>query len=192
MAVSTMTRETKVVNELMLQKNYLTTTELAKLCGVSRFTIRNWIKQGRIKAVRTIGKQYRIPVSEAISFLETMHRETTDEPRNGLAAGALRHCWEYPQKTSCDNECKNCLIFGKESDYCFIVVRQFGKGVIRCQGDCLNCDYFGEFFGFYSESSQVEEPLDDKSKKTAVEKKKFLYNFAYSVGRGVHVLKRKE
>jgi len=192
MAVSTITRESRVVNELMLQKNYLTTTGLAKLCGVSRFTIRNWIKQGKIKAVRTIGKQYRIPVSKAMSFLETMHPEISHKAKKGLAPGALGHCWEYPQKTNCDNKCRNCLIHGKEIDYCFVVVRQFGKGVIRCQGDCLNCDYFGEFFGFYSKSSQVEEPLDDKSKKAAVEKKKILYNFAYNVGRGVHVLKRKE
>jgi len=191
MAVSTMTIEAGDVNELKLQKNYLTTTELAKLCGVSRFTIRNWIKQGKIKAIRTIGKQYRIQVSEAVSFLETLHLEISHKAKKGSALGVLGHCWEYSQKTNCDNKCRNCLIYGEKIDYCFVVVRQFGKGMIRCQGDCLNCDYFGDFFCFYSRSPQVKEPLDDKSKKAA-EKKKFLYNFAYSVGRGVNVLKRKE
>ncbi len=79
------------IDQTKLKKDHLTTTELAKLCGVSRFTIWNWIKQHKIKAVRTVGGQYRIPASEAISFLETCHKA-----RKSLAPGALGHCWEYP------------------------------------------------------------------------------------------------
>ncbi|MHC4172281.1 MAG: MerR family transcriptional regulator [Planctomycetota bacterium] len=180
------------IDQTKLKKDHLTTTELAKLCGVSRFTIWNWIKQQKIKAVRTVGGQYRIPASEAISFLEILHLETSHKAWKSLAPGALGHCWEYPEKTNCDNRCRDCLIHRTDVDYCFIVVRRFGKGVIRCQGDCLNCDYFAEFFGFYNESSQAEKPYDEKSKKTTAEKKSFLYNFAYGVGRSVHVLKRKE
>ena len=180
------------IDKIKFEKDYLTTTELAKLCGVSRFSIINWVKQGKINTIKTIGGKYRIPVTKAISFLESLHCQTSHKTKNGLASDALVHCWEYPQKTNCDNRCIDCLIHGRQVDYCFIVVRQFGKGVIRCQGDCLNCDYFGEFFGFYSESSQAEAPSDEKSEKTTTAKKKFLYNFAYGVGRGVHVLKRKE
>lgn len=181
-----------IIDKIKFEKDYLTTTELAKLCGVSRFTIINWVKQGKINTIKTVGGKYRIPVTEAISFLESLHCQTSHKTENGLAPDALGHCWEYPQKTNCDNRCRDCLIYGRGVDYCFIVVRQFGNGVIRCQGDCLNCDYFGEFFGFYSEISQAEEPSDEKSEKTTTAKKKFLYNFAYGVGRGVHVLKRKE
>ncbi len=36
------------------RSGYMTTTKLASLCGVSRFTIINWIKRGRIKAIRTV------------------------------------------------------------------------------------------------------------------------------------------
>ena len=84
------------IDQTKLKKDHLTTTELAKLCGVSRFTIWNWIKQHKIKAVRTVGGQYRIPASEAISFLETLHLETCHKARKSLAPGALGHCWEYP------------------------------------------------------------------------------------------------
>jgi excisionase family DNA binding protein len=165
----------------------MTTTELARLCGVSRFTIINWTNRGKIRASRTVGRHYRIPVSEAMSFLETFRNE-----KKGVASGSSGHCWEYLQKTNCDKECRNCLIYRREVDYCFEVVRQFGKGVICCKGDCLNCGYFEEFFSFYRKRTQLEEPYDKKSKKATKEKKNFMYNFAYGVGRGVNVLKRKE
>ncbi|MBW7989853.1 MAG: helix-turn-helix domain-containing protein [Planctomycetes bacterium] len=41
----------------------MTTTELAKLCGVSRFTIINWINRGKIRTNKTVGGHSRIPVS---------------------------------------------------------------------------------------------------------------------------------
>lgn len=192
MVNSTVREKPMTIDKIKLEKDYLSTTELAKLCGVSRFTIINWANKGKINAFKTVGGKYRIPVTEAISFLESLHWQTSHKNKNDLAPNTLGHCWEYPRRTNCDNRCKDCLMHGREVDYCFIVVRQFGKGVIRCQGDCLNCEYFGEFFGFYSEGSQAEEPYDEKSKKTTTEKNNFLYNFAYSIGRGVHVLKRKE
>jgi len=184
-------KEIMTDDETKLQKNYLTTTELGRLCGVSRFTIRNWTKRGKIRAVKTVGRQYRIPVSEAISFLETLHFEAYHKDESGLTPGSLRHCWEYPEKTNCDKKCRDCLIHGRDIDYCFMVVRQFGKGVIRCKGDCLDCDYFGEIFGSCSKTTPVKEPCDKKSKEATIEKRNFLCSFAYSVGRGVHVLKER-
>jgi len=44
-----MLKETITKNKINLRKDCLTTTELAKLCGVSRFTIINWVNQGKIR-----------------------------------------------------------------------------------------------------------------------------------------------
>lgn len=183
-AISTTKKEVVRHGKSNPRSGYLTTTELARLCGVSRFTIINWTNKGKIRANRTVGRHYRIPVSEAMSFLETLRSE-----KKGLASGSSGHCWEYLQKTNCDKECSNCLIYRREVDYCFEVVRQFGKGVISCKGDCLNCGYFVDVFSFYRERTQLEEPYDKKSKKATKGKKDFLYNVAYGVGRGVNVLK---
>ncbi len=61
------------------QRNgYLTTTEFAKLCGVSRFTIINWAKQGRIKTIKTVGGHYRIPEMEALNLLKTYNQRNKD------------------------------------------------------------------------------------------------------------------
>jgi excisionase family DNA binding protein len=163
------------------RKEYLTTTELAKFCGVSRFTILSWIDKGKISTIRTVGGKHRIPVSEAISFLETLQRKNSPKEKKVTTSGALGHCWEYLQKTNCERECKNCLIYGREIDYCFVVVRQFGKGVIRCMGDCLSCGYFERFFGSHSKSGTLEETSDAKSAEVATDKKNFLDNFIYDI-----------
>jgi len=179
------------IDKNKLNKDFLSTTELARLCGVSRFTVINWVNKGKINTLKTIGGKNRIPATEAIAFLESMHCQASHETENDLAPDTMGHCWEYPRKTNCDNRCAGCLIYGREVDYCFIVARQFGKGVIHCEGDCLKCEYFGEFFGVYSEDSQAREQSDENGKSAATAKTNFLYNFAYGIGRGVHGLKKK-
>ncbi len=68
-------------NGIKDRSGYMTTTELSRLCGVSRFTIINWIKRGRIKVIKTVGNHYRIPESEALSLLNTIE-EKKDAPKN--------------------------------------------------------------------------------------------------------------
>ena len=187
-----MRKEDITVEKTKRKKNYLTTTELAEFCGVSSFTVRNWINRGKIRTIRTVGNQHRIPASEAISFLETLHGKTFHNDKKALTSGLLGHCWEHTQKTNCDKECGDCLIYGREIDYCFVVVRQFGKEIIRCKGNCLNCGYFKEFFSIYGKRERPEEACDEKSEETAGEKKNFLHHFAYGVGHGVHQLNQRD
>ena len=91
-------------DESKRRSGYMTTTELARLCGVSRFTIINWTKQGRIKAIRTVGKHYRIPVSEALSLLKTFGRK-----EKAVASGLPEHDEPQVQTTNDDEDCGNCL-----------------------------------------------------------------------------------
>lgn len=161
----------------------MTTTELAKFCGVSRFTILNWIEKGKINTIRTVGGRHRIPVAEAISFMETLQRKVTNKKKKVTTSGSLGHCWEYLQKTNCEKQCKNCLIYGRDMDYCFVVVRQFGKRVIRCMGDCLSCSYFEKFFGSQSKLAEIEDARGREPTEAIVRKEDFFNNFAYDIGR---------
>ena len=120
------------------RNGYLTTTEFARLCGVSRFTIINWANQGKIKAIRTAGKHYRIPESEALSLLRTF-----EEKKEVGASDLGGHCQATKQDPGSEGECRNCL------------------------------------------------PDKQKGKHAKVKKKKFLYNFGYGIGRGVHILKER-
>jgi len=179
-----MLKETITKNKVIMRNDCLTTTELAKLCGVSRFTIINWVNRGKIETMKTVGGHCRIPVTEAISFYETFHKE-----KIGATSESFCRCWEYPHKTNCDRECKNCLLYGSRINYCFVVVRELGKEVIHCKGDCLNCSYFEEFFSSYRKSERSNETHEAKGEKTAQDKKSFLYNVVYGVGRGIQEVK---
>ncbi len=86
------------------RSGYMTTTELARLCGVSRFTIINWVKQGKIKVIKTVGRHCRIPVSEALSLLRTL-----SEKKKASTFGLGRHCRQQTPTTNGNEECGNCL-----------------------------------------------------------------------------------
>jgi len=91
-------------DESKRRSGYMTTTELARLCGVSRFTIINWVKQGRIKVIRTAGRHCRIPVSEALSLLRTFGKNKKPSP------SVLKEpCRQQVPMPDDDEECRNCL-----------------------------------------------------------------------------------
>jgi excisionase family DNA binding protein len=181
-----MLKEAIAKNKVSLRKDSLTTTELAKLCGVSRFTIINWINRGKMRTMKTAGGHFRIPVSEAISFYETFYKGKGD-----LKTKSLCLCWEYPQKTNCNKVCKGCLLYKSRINYCFVVVREFGEELIRCEGDCLNCDYFEEFFSSYGNNARPSETHKAKGVNVAKDKKNILYDVVYRLGRGVQGVKGK-
>lgn len=52
------------------QKSYLTTGEIAKILHVSRVTVYNWIKLGRLKAVRIHRGKYRVSRNDFAKFLK--------------------------------------------------------------------------------------------------------------------------
>lgn len=51
-------------------KAYYTTSEVAKICCVTRFTIRNWINQGRLNSLITLGGHRRILKKQFIAFMK--------------------------------------------------------------------------------------------------------------------------
>ncbi len=176
------------------RKDYITTTELAKLCGVSRFTVINWANQGKINAVKTLGGHRRISVAEAISFLERFHQDTSHGDRSSIASGTLGHCWEYRHKADHgheDSDCRNCLIHGGQIEYCFVMVRQFGKEVIRCKGDCLSCAYFEKLFRSYDANAQPKAAIEGETPSNSDGRRNFRDSFAYSVGKGVRDLRKR-
>lgn len=92
------------------RSGFMTTTELARLCGVSRFTIINWTKQGKIKATKTIGNHYRIPVSEALSLLKSFSKRGNTPPPDVKPPNR-----QQVSMTDNDRECGNCLTDDKKN-----------------------------------------------------------------------------
>lgn len=69
------------------QSEYVTTTELAALCGVSRFTIINWTEQGVINCVKTVGGHRRILRSEALKIIKTLRGNGKQSPVDSKDSG---------------------------------------------------------------------------------------------------------
>ena len=131
MSVTSVARKGTVSgNESKRRSGYLTTTELARLCGVSRFTIINWTKQGRIKATRTVGRHYRIPVSEALSLLRSF-----EEKQKSSSSGPRRYCRQQVPTKNGDEERGNCLTSNEKNKQVKAkkknVLYAFGYGVGR-------------------------------------------------------------
>ncbi len=102
--ISVARKETVRGHESKPRSGYMTTTEVARLCGVSRFTIINWAKQGRIKTIRTVGRHYRIPASEALALLRTF-----DQEQKASSSGSGGHSRQQTPTTNGDEERGNCL-----------------------------------------------------------------------------------
>ena len=128
--ISVARKETVRGNESKRRSGYMTTTKLARLCGVSRFTIINWIKRGRIKAIRTVGRHYRIPVSEALSLLRTF-----EEKKKASSPGSGGHFRQQKPTTNGDEERGKCLTSNKKNKQVKAkkknVLYAFGYGVGR-------------------------------------------------------------
>ncbi|WP_457826562.1 MerR family transcriptional regulator, partial [Staphylococcus aureus] len=46
------------------EKDYLTTSQAARLLAVSPDTVLKWVRAGKVKSYRTLGGHFRIPLSE--------------------------------------------------------------------------------------------------------------------------------
>jgi excisionase family DNA binding protein len=44
--------------------DYVTTGEAGRACGVTPGAVKKWIRQGKLRAIRTPGGHFRIPVDE--------------------------------------------------------------------------------------------------------------------------------
>lgn len=125
------------------RSGYMTTTDVARLCGVSRFTILNWAKEGKIKTIRTVGRHHRIRESEALYLLRSL-----GEKKKVSVPGMEENDPEG---------------YGRQK-------KPAAKSNVE-RGNCLK---------------SIKE-----DKCTRAKNKKVLRSICYTLGRGVHIFKRK-
>lgn len=54
-----------------MSRKYLTTSQAAGICNVTRFTIRNWINSGKLKSTKTAGGHRRISKDALAVFMKS-------------------------------------------------------------------------------------------------------------------------
>lgn len=124
----------------------LSVREVATLCGVNRNTVGYWCRSGKIHAHR-VGKKYLIPTKDLRLFLELSGRDIPEglhlENPSARIFKTIEPCWEYFHKTPHGDECKDCRIFQKGMNVCFI---SRGFGISNCSEGCYECDYFRDLY----------------------------------------------
>ena len=69
---------------MMKMKKMLKVGEVAKILNVSRHTVLNWIRKGKMKAIRLPSGRYRVPESEGGGYLKVeaikAYRIPIDDP----------------------------------------------------------------------------------------------------------------
>ncbi len=126
-------------------REFLTTTQAARLLCVSPDTVLKWVKAGKVKSHRTLGGHFRIPITE----LELPSADAQPEP--GLASSAARplshqYCWEFlAAGGSIKDECKECITYRSRARRCYeLKDLPGGMGCLNllCDVECSACDYY--------------------------------------------------
>lgn len=125
-----------------IDEKILSSTEVAKLCGVSRGTINYWILNKKLYAKRSV-RNYSIPVKDLLLFLKSSRREIPHELQNNNFERPIfrssQHCWEYWKGNNHANGCENCVVLTNKLDICFTANE---SSRFHCDTRCNECQYY--------------------------------------------------
>jgi excisionase family DNA binding protein len=149
-------------------KEYYTTSEVAKLCSVSRLTVINWTKKGLIPATTTAGGHRRIHKSELIKCMKS---QGIDINTTGLDSPSIpfQWCWDYHKDEKWKNhKCRGCLVHLTNTKKCYVLRKKLGPERIFCKFNCDDCQYFKDYhqhfqwcWEFHQESGITEHKCQE-------------------------------
>ncbi len=127
-----------------LKSNLLSTGRASKLLSVTPDTILKWIKQGKVRAVRTAGGHYRVSQEAIEAFLQSSSEKPS--PENSFSSDSLMYCWEFfAENGKVRTGCQNCLVFRAHALKCF-EMNHLPKGMGfnggLCASSCASCAYY--------------------------------------------------
>lgn len=132
-------------------KDYLTTTEAAKLLSVSPDTVLKWVRAGKVNSYRTLGGHFRIPVSELNIPKSSQKSPAAKTPEDKELSPVHQYCWEYlAGGGEIDPKCKDCITFRSRAQRCYELKDlpgEFGCLNLMCDTNCAECDYYNLVFG---------------------------------------------
>jgi excisionase family DNA binding protein len=125
-------------------KDFLTTTQAARLLSVSSDTVLKWVKAGKIESYRTLGGHFRIPTS-ALDIISPPGDKTVTVLPVSEHPETFQYCWEYlAGEGKIKAECCNCITYLSRARRCYeLKDLPGGMGCLNlmCDTDCTNCDY---------------------------------------------------
>ena len=134
-------------------KKFYTTCEIAKFCGVSRITVKNWLEKNTLPYFRTSGGHRRVKRDDLLDYLTQKNypleqflkfEEEIKSKKKDL------YCWEYFSKhftKDHPDKCNQCLVFLSKSYLCYALADAVGDSMVFCDQDCADCEYFTKYHG---------------------------------------------
>jgi len=126
-------------------KDYLTTSQAAKLLSVSPDTVLKWVKAGKVKSYRTLGGHFRIPISELDIPLAKAAGAEPSMSTGAAEPSTHQYCWEFLGGGEIKPECLECITYRSRAKRCY-QLKDLPNGMgclnLMCDADCSECEYF--------------------------------------------------
>jgi len=126
-------------------RDYLTTTQAARLLSVSPDTVLKWVRAGKVKSYRTLGGHFRIPVSE-MGALESGQTADTEPAFTPAQPVMHQYCWEFlASGGEIKAECRDCITYRSRARRCY-ELKELPGGLgclnLMCDTACADCEYY--------------------------------------------------
>lgn len=130
------------MDDQLKKKEYLTTSQAARLLKVTPDTVLKWVKAGKVKSYRTLGGHFRIPISELNLPAAPAAQPSSPE---GQEQDHF-YCWEYlAGGGEIKAECTDCITYRSRAQRCYELKDlpgEFGCLNLLCDTECGECEYF--------------------------------------------------
>ena len=125
-----------------MNKDHLTTGQVAEFLSVTPDTVLKWIKAGKIPAIRTVGGHYRIAKDD----VESLASQRSGTKQHHYTKGSAHFCWEhYSRSGEITDDCKECLVYKTKAKRCYEMshlTKDLGHQKLYCTEDCEDCEYY--------------------------------------------------
>lgn len=140
-----------------MARKYFSTNDIARMCSVTRQTVINWIKRGKLKAVSTPGGHRRVGREELLDFFRENSMDTAlvwqfEEERRK----EIPYCWEYfgtgfTRRWS-GHDCEKCLVRKVRALRCYLLRGLSASTLEKCHISCERCLYMKRYGAILQEA----------------------------------------
>jgi len=131
-------------------KVYFTTNEIAKICKVTRQTVINWIRAGKLDAQSTPGGHRRVIREDLVKFIEKAGIDPfVVETYEETVKKRVPFCWEYHARgfgsTYSAHLCDRCLVKRTHALNCYLLAKEIDIARRFCLTSCEECRYYRRY-----------------------------------------------
>lgn len=142
----------------------LTTSQAAKLCGVTPDAVVKWIHKGRLEAKRTAGGHFRIERGRLESLIPSLNKTEAAPSQPPQARMTARRCWEYMSDGGVlREECRQCVVYRLGVSECFLMAAQepdTARSRPFRRNSCQDCGYYRQVKGLATKVLVVSSDPD--------------------------------